>query len=462
MMRNRVTSAVLVGLLGINLLIGARAYMQSQAASERREAYRYMRLFAVVLERVHESYVDADKVSYRDLIFNALHGMVSRLDPHSDFLEPDQFENLRSDTEGQFGGIGIQIGIRNERLTVIAPIEDTPAFKAGLMSGDQIIRIEGQETDGMTLEDAVQLLRGKPGTKVTITIFRPSTGETKTVTMTRAIIRINTVRDINGKSEFPVDPDGIGYVRINQFSENTAEELDTALKQLRSNGAKALILDLRDNPGGLLDEAVNVCGRFLEPGSLVVTTEGAHGQVLREYRVPKSSKPVSWPMVILINGGSASASEVVAGCLRDHKRAILVGERTFGKGSVQSVMPLPEGVALRLTTAKYYTPSHRVIHEHGIEPDIVVRLTAQELEAVMVRRVPGGLETLPPDRRRLLETLKDRQLARARDLLRGLLILQQRAGLELAGTPHPAEPKTDRLQPLAQILHQKEKRQTDR
>lgn len=438
-MRNKIAHSILLILLGINLLIGARAYMDSQAASDRREAYQYMRLFSIVLEKIRESYVDAEKTSYRNLIYNALHGMVSKLDPHSDFLEPEDFEILRSDTEGQFGGIGIQVVLRDGKLTIVAAIEDTPAFHAGLLSGDQIIRIDDMSTENLSLDEAVQLLRGKPGTKVTITIFRPSTQSTKTVTLTRAVIRVSTVRDVNGRAEFPVGPDGIGYLRVNQFSEKTTEELDQALSKLATHGARALVLDLRDNPGGLLDEAVNVCGRFLPPDSLVVVTEGAYGRVLREYRVPKKAKPVAWPMVILVNKGSASASEVVAGCLRDHRRAVLLGERTFGKGSVQSVVPLPEGVALRLTTAKYYTPARKQIHRQGIEPDILVPLTADEQEAIMLRRVPGAMETLSPERREHLQTLQDRQLLRAYDLLRALLILKDRMGLELAGTPRSAD-----------------------
>ena len=446
-MKSKLTYAILMGLLGANLIVGARTYKNSQAASDKRDAYRYMRLFALVLERVHRDYVDADKVHYKELIYNALRGMVGSLDPHSEFLDPERYKALISDTEGQFGGLGIQIGIRDGQLTVIAPIEGTPAFRAGILSGDRIIKIEGRPTAGMTIEDAVKQLRGKPGTKVTITIYRPSTRETKDITITRAIIHVDTVKDIHGKKEFPVDQDGIGYIRINQFSESTASELDAALHKLRQHGAKALILDLRDNPGGLLDQAVAVCARFLPKGSLVVTTEGQHGRVLREYRVAKNGAFLDLPMVILVNGGSASASEVVSGCLHDHKRAILVGERTFGKGSVQSVIPLPDDAALRLTTAKYYTPSHQVIHEHGIDPDIQVALTADELEAVMLRRVPGGMETLDPQRRAQLEKLHDRQYERAHDLLRALLLLKDQAGLQLAGTlpSHSASSKTRKV-----------------
>lgn len=423
---------MLIILLGVNLLIGAIGYLQSEAANDRREAYRYIRLFSVVLERIRENYVDSQRASYKDLIFNALKGMVTGLDPHSDFLDPQSYRELMSDTEGQFGGIGIQIGIRDGHVTVIAPIEDTPAFQAGIISGDRIIKVEGRPTQGMDIEEVVHILRGKPGTKVTITIYRPSTDMTKDFTLTRAIIRVETVKDINGKKEFPVE-EGIGYVRIAQFSEKTAEELRLAIAKLKKNGAEAVVLDLRDNPGGLLEEAVKVCSFFLPSGALVVTTEGAQGQILKEFKVSKNNDPVDWPMVILINGGSASAAEVVAGCLRDHMRAILIGEKTFGKGSVQSVLPLPDDCALRLTTAWYFTPSHKLIHEQGLEPDIFIPITADELEAIMLKRVPGGIETLPPERRQMISKLKDRQLERAIDLLKGLRILKQRAGLELGG-----------------------------
>ncbi|RME91937.1 MAG: S41 family peptidase [Verrucomicrobia bacterium] len=418
--------------LGVNLFLGARVYLHSEEVNRQNDVYKQLRLFAQVLTRVAEDYVDRDKVSYEALIRGALRGMLASLDPHSEFLEPKRFEDLRHDTEGKFGGVGIQIGVRKGVLTVIAPIEDTPAYRAGVLSGDQIIRIGDRSTEGFTPADAAELLRGKPGTKVTFTIRRPSTGEVRDITVKRAHIRVASVRDIHGESRFPVGEDGIGYVRINQFAERTADELSRALDKLQEAGMRALVLDLRDNPGGLLDQAAQVCGRFLPPGTLVVTTEGPDPEDHREFRVPRSGPHLDVPMAVLVNGGSASASEIVAGCLQDLHRAVIVGEQTFGKGSVQSVIPLQDGAALRLTTAKYYTPSHRVIHEKGITPDIVVPVSAEDLNALALKRIPGAIETLEPERRRQVEAVRDVQLERARDLLKGMLLLSERRNAQAA------------------------------
>ncbi|MCD6339158.1 MAG: S41 family peptidase [Verrucomicrobia bacterium] len=429
-MKGKLGYSLLAAALAANLAIGARTYLRSAEAEDRAEAYRNLRLFALVLERVRQDYVEGEKLSYKELIYSALRGMLDALDPHSEFMDPEKFQTLKSDTEGEFGGIGIQIGLRNDRLTVIAPIEGTPASRAGVLSGDQIIKIEDRSTMGMGLEDAVKLLRGKPGTKVKVTFFRPSTGEIKETVMTRAVIQVDTVKDIRNGEDFPLGPDKIGYIRLVQFGERTVDELDAALDKLLKQGMKGLILDLRDDPGGLLDAAAGVCSRFLPAGSVVVSTEGRDPSMRREYRVSNLGKHLSLPMVALVNGGSASASEIVAGCLQDHHRAVLIGERTFGKGSVQSVIPLQDGAALRLTTARYYTPNHRMIHEKGITPDIVIPMSPDELEAIALKRVPGALETLPPARRARLEKLRDRQLERARDTLRGVLILSARKALE--------------------------------
>ena len=427
-MKRRLAYTVLLTALGVNLFFGARFYLHSEEVSRQNDVYDQLRLFAQVLARVSEDYVDRDKVSYENLIHGALRGMLSSLDPHSEFLEPRKYEDLRSDTEGKFGGIGIQLGVRQGVLTVIAPIEDTPAYEAGVLSGDQIIRIGEKTTEGFTPADAVELLRGEPGTEVTFTTVRPATGATRDVTVTRADIKVTSVKDLNGGSRFPVGEDGIGYVRINQFGEPTSDELDRALNALAKAGMKGLILDLRDNPGGLLDQAAKVCGRFLPPRTLVVSTEGTDPKERREFLVPRVGRHIETPMVVLVNGGSASASEIVAGCLQDLKRAVLVGEQTFGKGSVQSIFPLQGGAAFRLTTARYYTPSHRVIHEQGITPDIVVPVPAADLGALAVRRVPGAAETLGPEQQKEIEAVRDVQLERARDLLKGLLLYSERRG----------------------------------
>ena len=265
-------------------------------------------------------------------------------------------------------------------------MEDTPGFRAGILAGDRIIKINGEDAEKMPLADAVKKLRGKPGTRVTMTIQRPSSGMVKDFTLTRAIIQMDMVKDINGKKEFPLGADKIGYIRITQFGDKTGDELEAALRKLKAQGMKALILDLRWNPGGLLDEAVDVCQKFLPRGQLVVTTEGrdpAQNSVRRA--AGHGDELQGMPMVVLVNLGSASASEIVTGCLQDLHRAVILGEKTFGKGSVQSIFPLDDGSALKLTTAKYYTPSHQVIHEHGITPDIVVPMTDEEEAAVAVQ-----------------------------------------------------------------------------
>ena len=273
-------------------------------------------------------------------------------------------------------------------------------------------------------------MRGAPGTFISITVRRPSTGQIKDYKLERAIIKVDTIVDINSKSDFPLGQNGIGYVRIKQFGEKTSDDLDKALKRLTSEGVKALIIDLRDNPGGLLEQAGQVCEKFLPRNQLIVTTEGRGPTPVSEYRASGRGKRIDLPMVVLVNGNSASAAEIVAGCLQDLQpitHAIVVGEQTFGKGSVQSILPLADGSALRLTTAKYYTPSHKVIHEHGITPDIVVAMTPAEELDLETKDIPGALDVLSPKDRERVEALHDRQFDRAIDLLRGVLLYAQRS-----------------------------------
>ncbi len=426
-MKKRLIYGLLVGTLGLNLFLGAQIYFDRADAADKDDAYPNIELFTRVMETIRQHYVDKEKVSYQDLVHAAIKGMVGTLDPHSEFMEPIRFGAMKDDTEGHFGGVGIIVGVRTNAgggsfLVVIEPMEDTPAFAAGLMAGDRITRISGKSTDKLTIDDAVKKLRGKAGTDVEITVFRPSNGKEWDVKLTRAAIRVDTVKDINGHHEFPLGANGVGYLRMRQFGEPTAGELEDALKKLEAQGMKALIFDLRDNPGGLLDQAVKVCEKFLPRNTLVVSTEGNAPDDKTEYRASGRTKHPDYPMVILVNGFSASASEIVSGCLQDLKRAVVLGEQTFGKGSVQSILPMPEGTALRLTTAKYYTPSHKVIHEKGITPDIVVPMSAEDERLLALRRVPGGSDGLSERERESVRNVRDVQVERAIDLLKGITL----------------------------------------
>lgn len=435
-MKRRFIYSLVVVVLGVNLIVGARIYLSSAVAAEKDSVYPNLELFSYVMEKVRKDYVDGQKLTYQDLVYNALKGMVTTLDPHSEFLDPDKYKELQSDTQGQFGGLGIVVQMRDNALTVVAPIEDTPGFKAGILSGDRIVKIDGKSTDKMTLPDAVKNLRGDPGTEVTISILRPSTSQVKDHKLTRAVINVDMVKDINGKKEFPVDDNKIGYIRITQFGEKTTDELESALKKLKGRGMVGLVLDLRWNPGGLLDQAVEVCEKFLPRGQLVVSTEGRSPSQSSVRKVTgRSGEFREVPVTVLVNVWSASASEIVAGCLQDCSalglcKAIVVGEKTFGKGSVQSILPLQDGSALRLTTAKYYTPSHKVIHEQGITPDLPVTMTDDEEAVVLLKRAPGGVESLDEAERARVRDMRDPQLDRAMDVLKGIILFEARAPAE--------------------------------
>ncbi|HUA38481.1 MAG TPA: S41 family peptidase [Candidatus Sulfopaludibacter sp.] len=423
-MKRRLIYGLVLAVLLLNLAVGAYIYLGTARAAEQKDSvYPNLELFANVLEKVRTEYVDGTNLTYHDLVYDALKGMIDSLDPHSEFMDPEEYQELQNDTEGEFGGLGLVVTMKDDYVTVVTPMDDTPGFRAGILAGDRIVKINGRSAEKMALPDAVKLLRGKPETQVTVTIQRPSSGLTRDFTLTRAIINVDMVKDIDGKKEFPLGPDKIGYIRITQFGDNTSDELEDALKKLKSEGMQALILDLRENPGGLLDEAVGVCSKFLPRGQLVVTTEGRDTeQDSKRYAEGHGDELKGMPMVVLVNLGSASASEIVTGCLQDLHRAVILGEKTFGKGSVQSIFPLDDGSALKLTTAKYYTPSHRVIHEHGITPDVVVPMTDEEKAALIFKRSLGGLYSLSPEDRARVEQIQDVQLERAEDLLKGILL----------------------------------------
>jgi len=423
-MKRRLIFGSVAVLLALNLAIGAKIYLSSAHAADVKDSPdANLEIFADVLQKVRTSYVDGTNLTYHGLVESALKGMVGSLDPHSEFMDVDDYQQLQDDTEGQFGGLGLVVGMKDGFVTVIAPMDDSPGFRAGILSGDRVVGIEGKSAEKMPLEDVVKLLRGDPGTQVTVTIQRPSTGKDKDFTLTRAIIQMDMVKDINGKKEFPLGADKIGYVRITEFGDKTGDELEAALQKLKARGMKALVIDLRFNPGGLLDEAVNVCGKFLPRGQLVVTTEGRDAAENSVRRADGSGDELKGePIVVLVNLGSASAAEIVTGCLQDLHRAVILGEKTFGKGSVQSIFPLDDGSALKLTVAKYYTPSHKVIHEHGITPDIFVPMSDEAEAALLVGRSPGGLESLDEKDRAQMKNFNDVQLDRADDLLKGILL----------------------------------------
>ena len=442
---------LVTAVLAANLAVGVRLYSQevavAEATVEKDSPYEMYTLFSKVVEQVRANYVDADKSTYEELIQGALRGMLQSLDPHSQFMDKEAFTAMKEDTAGKFGGLGITIGIKDSFLTVIAPMESTPAFRAGLLSGDKIIEINGDSTDGVSLEDAVKKLRGDPGTKVKIKIFRPKTQLVKEFELERAIINVPSIKDTR------VLDGGIGYVRMLQFGEDTADDLQAELDKLEAQEVKAFILDLRSNPGGLLTAAVDVSQKFLKRGDLIVFTRGRDNRMERSYRARARDTFPNVPMAVLINGYSASASEIVAGALQDNRRAVLVGEKSFGKGSVQSVLPQDGGTAIRLTTAKYYTPSERVIHDVGIEPDVVVPMSVENWRNILISRnrseetngvesvvskddgwvgtdgddlpvpaVPNKVEEDPID----LKNVADPQLDRACDMLRGILVFQKR------------------------------------
>jgi carboxyl-terminal processing protease len=427
-MKRRLIYGVLAAALSVNLLIGARVYMSSAQAAEKDSPYQSIELFSTVLEKVRKDYVDGKNLKYQDLVYGALKGMLNTLDPHSEFMEPEKYHELQNDTQGAFGGLGIVISMRDNFVTVVAPMDETPGARAGILSGDRIVKIDNHSTEKMTLADAVKNLRGEPGTSIRLTLFRPSNGQIKEYNLTRAVINVDMVKDVNGKKDFPLGDNKIGYIHLTQFGEKTSDDLEAALRKLKGQGMQALILDLRWNPGGLLEQAVDVCEKFLPRGQLVVTTEGRNKDQTSIRKAAGHGDEIrNMPMVVLVNLGSASASEIVAGCLQDLKRGIVLGEKTFGKGSVQSILPLGDGSALRLTTAKYYTPSHKVIHEEGITPDIPVPMSPEEERDMLLKRAPGGLESLEEKDRERVANSRDPQLDRAMDLLKGIMLFSQRA-----------------------------------
>jgi carboxyl-terminal processing protease len=356
-----------------------------------RQDYESLEAFTNILSIVKKNYVE--DVETKTLVNGAINGMLNSLDPHSAYLTPELYKDLQMDTQGRFGGLGIEITVKGGVLTVVSPIEDTPAFKAGIKPGDMIFKIEDEFTKDMTLVDAVKKMRGPKGSKINLSIKREGVPELIDFTLMRDTIRVQSVRS-------RVLESGYGYIRLAQFQERSDRDVQKALEKLAAEkgGLKGLVLDLRNNPGGLLTQAVRIADLFLDSG-LIVYTEGRIESQKQKYFAQKDGSWMDFPMVVLVNGGSASASEIVAGALQDHKRAVVLGTKTFGKGSVQTILPLDDNSALRLTTARYFTPSGRSIQATGIVPDIVVDATQpqdgkpEEKKRPMLREenLPGHL-----------------------------------------------------------------------
>ncbi|MDD5757247.1 MAG: S41 family peptidase [bacterium] len=338
--------------------------------------YDELKLFSEGLERIQSNYVE--EVDPKKLIYGALSGMARSLDPYSQFMEPDMYNETKVETEGEFGGLGLRIEIKDEILTVVAPIEGTPAYKQGVLPGDRITKIDGKETKGLSLLESVKRLRGAKGTKVSITIYREGAKDLLEFTIVRDMIKIESVK-------YKMLNEKLGYIKINEFTEKTALDLDKALTALEKQNAEKLILDLRNNPGGLLNTCIEVCKQFIGDNKLLLSIRGRDTKMNQQFIADKDAKHKKWPMVILVNKGSASASEILSGVVQDYKRGRILGAKTFGKGSVQTVMPMSDGSGLRLTTAKYYLPSGRSIHEIGVTPDIIVEIPREDEVKLMMQ-----------------------------------------------------------------------------
>ncbi len=425
-------SSVLMLLVGLGLGLFLSGKTLTSVSANPREDYESLEIFTNILAIVRKNYVD--EVQTKELVQGAVNGMLNSLDPHSAYLTAELYKELQMDTQGRFGGLGIEITIKNGVLTVVSPIEDTPAHRAGIKPGDQILKIEGEFTKDMTLMQAVKKLRGPKGSKITISIKREGTPDLVDFTLMRDTIRIQSVRNRTLER-------GYGYIRVAQFQERTDRDLQKAIEKLNSEngGLKGLVLDLRNNPGGLLTQAVRVADLFLESG-LIVYTEGRLENQKQKYFARKEGSWTGFPMVVLVNGGSASASEIVAGALQDHKRAVILGTKTFGKGSVQTILPLDDNSALRLTTARYFTPRGRSIQVAGIEPDILIenapvqetKLEEKKRPLLREENLPGHLENQQkqkegekPAQEQSEDIKNDAQLGRALELLKGWDVFKQ-------------------------------------
>ncbi|MDE3084420.1 MAG: S41 family peptidase [Verrucomicrobiota bacterium] len=414
-MLKRIFTVAVGAALGVGLTCLAGRLSLAWSLFPNRGLDRSITYFRDVMKVVNENYVDAAQANYDQLTHAALEGMVMSLDPHSQFLSAKSFDELEDEMSGGFGGIGVQIDMVKSRVTVVVPIPGTPGARAGLRHGDEILRVNGRSLEKLGLDEIVTLMRGKPRTKITLSVLRPATQKIFDVTLTREVIKVDSVRNVH------MLPGHIGYIELTEFSDNTADQFGKALDTLLQQGATSLVLDLRNNPGGLLDAAVAVLNPFFKKGELIVYTQGRSSSDREEYRAEGDGDPLTLPMAVLINAQSASAAEIVAGALKDTGRAVIVGERSFGKGSVQSIFKLRNGEGLRLTTAHYYTPSGAIIHEHGIEPQIKVVLSESEDEKIELQMERDDLSDAKEFQERYgFAPIADRQLQAAADVLHGV------------------------------------------
>ncbi len=410
-------------LLGTLIAFTANHYAAGWGFWPNRELDRSSTYIRQVMQLVSENYVDGSLATYDKLSKSALHGLIESLDPHSEFLEARTFKELEEDMNAEFGGVGIQVEMRNDRVVVIAPIAGTPGDRAGILRGDEIIAVDGQGMDKIPMNDVIDRLRGKPRTRVTVKFYRPSTQREFELNLTREVIKVESVRDVRMLS------DDVGYIQLTQFSERTGREFVEALNRLSRMGLSALILDLRNNPGGLLDAAVEVAEPFFKKGELIVYTQGRTAKDREDFRGEADEEPLSIPVAVLLNAGSASAAEIVAGALRDTQKAVIVGERSFGKGSVQSIFQLKNGEGLRLTTARYYTPSGVTIHEKGIEPHVEVVMSPEEDRQIRLQRARSDVIDPKEFKERFgFDPIPDRQLDAALEVLQGLRVWEARSG----------------------------------
>jgi carboxyl-terminal processing protease len=376
-----------------------------------------------VLQLVNENYVDAKAADYTDLTHSALHGMVESLDPHSEFMESKDNQELEEDLSGEFGGIGVQVEVRAGKIVVVEPMPGTPGDRAGIRRGDEITRIDGQAVTGSaSMDDVVDKLRGRPKTTVALSLLRPSTGREFSLTLAREIIKVDSVTGVRVLDE------DVGYILLTEFSEHTGEQFADAVDRLLKKNINGLIIDLRNNPGGLLDAAVEVAEPFFRKGEMIVYTQGRKPGDREDYRAEAEGEPLQIPIAVLINEDTASAAEIVTGALKDTGRAVIVGERSFGKGSVQSIFSLKNGEGLRLTTAKYYTPSGISINQKGIAPQVEVVMTADEDDKLR-QQVSRPDLTDPKEfaERFGFAPIADRQLRAAVDVLKGVELIEEQA-----------------------------------